>query len=147
MKLTEREMSYKDGSVVVVEMLDNDKSRKAKSNVKEFFGNYETQLRIQWDGLKAEDTAFKALNAVIAGIAGGEGFKPYVWLVMNYSRYITESYEPCNRFKDDNGNVYYKRATLSGVTARGLLKKAAINCIESQRVGNRFEQKVVVPVK
>lgn len=128
-------------------ILDNDASRKAKGNVKEFFGNYETQLKIQWDGLKNEETAFKALNNVIAGIAGGQGEKPYIWLVKNFSRYATADGIPCNRFKNENGKVFYKRATLSGVTARGILKKSALNCIESQRIGNRFQQVIVDPIK
>ena len=128
-------------------MIDNDASRKAKENVRSYFGNYETQLKVQWDGLKNEDTAFKALNSVIAGIAGGQGEKPYIWLVKNFSKYVTADFIPCNRFKDDDNNVYYKRATLSGVTARGLLKKSALNCIESQRIGNRFQQVIVEPIK
>lgn len=126
--------------------IDNDASRKAKESVKAYFGNYETQLKVQWNGLKDEETAFKALNNVIAGIAGGQGEKPYIWLIKHFSRYIDSLERPCNRFKDEDGKVFYKLATLSGVTARGLLKKAAINCIESQRLGNRFEQKVVTPV-
>lgn len=130
----------------VVNVIDNDSSRKAKESVKNYFGNYETQLKIQWNGLKEEETAFKALNNVIAGIAGGEGEKPYIWLVKHFSKYIDKDEKPCNRFKDDNGKTFYKLATLSGVTARGLLKKAALNCIESQRLGNRFEQVVVTPV-
>lgn len=138
-----------NGETRVVKMIDNDASRKAKSNVKDFFGNYETQLRVQWDGLKNEDTAFKALNAVIAGIAGGEGEKPYIWLIKHFTAYVTDSLEPepCSRFKDEDGKVRYRRCTLSGATARGLLKRAALNCIESQRLGNRFSQTVVVPIK
>lgn len=129
-----------------INIIDNDSSRKAKDSVKNYFGNYETQLKIQWNGLKEEETAFKALNNVIAGIAGGQGEKPYIWLVKHFSKYIDKDEKPCNRFKDENGKPFYKLATLSGVTARGLLKKAALNCIESQRLGNRFEQVVVTPV-
>ena len=139
-------VTAKVGETRTITMIDNDASRKAKNNVKEYFGNYETQLRVQWNGLKDEDTAFKALNNVISGIAGGEGEKPYIWLIKHFSRYATADGMPCNRFKDEDGKVYYKLATLSGVTARGLLKKSALNCIESQRIGNRFEQTVVVPV-
>lgn len=137
----------KVGEIRNIAVIDNDASRKAKNNVKDFFGNYEKQLKAQWDGLKNEDTAFKALNSVIAGIAGGVGEKPYIWLIKNFSRYISADLEPCNRYKDENGKPYFKRATLSGVTARGLLKKSALNCIESQRLGNRFEQIVVDPTK
>ena len=129
-----------------LKVLDNDSSRKAKENVRAYFGTYETQLKIQWDGLKNEDTAFKALNNVIAGIAGGQGEKPYVWLVKNFSKYVTADFVPCNRFKGEDGKVYFKTCTLSGVTARGLLKKSALNCIESQRIGNRFHQVIVEPV-
>lgn len=143
-KVTE---TAKVGEIRNIAVIDNDASRKAKNSVKDFFGNYEKQLKIQWDGLKNEDTAFKALNSVIAGIAGGVGEKPYIWLIKNFSRYVTADGEPCNRYKDENGKTYFKRATLSGVTARGLLKKSALNCIESQRLGNRFEQSVVEPIK
>lgn len=125
--------------------IDNESSRKAKDSVKSYFGNYETQLKVQWDGLKNEDTAFKALNAVIAGIAGGQGEKPYIWLIKNFSKFVDVNGCPCNRFKDEDKKPFYKLATLSGVTARGLLKKAALNCIESQRIGNRFEQIIVTP--
>lgn len=129
----------------VINTIDNDSSRKAKESVKSYFGNYETQLKIQWNGLKDEETAFRALNGVIAGIAGGQGEKPYIWLIKHFSRFIDSQERPCNRFKDEDGKPFYKLATLSGVTARGLLKKAALNCIESQRLGNRFEQVVVTP--
>lgn len=129
-----------------INTIDNDSSRKAKESVKNYFGNYETQLKIQWNGLKEEETAFKALNAVISGIAGGQGEKPYIWLVKHFSKYIDKDEKPCNRFKDEDGKPFYKLATLSGVTARGLLKKAALNCIESQRLGNCFKQVVVTPI-
>lgn len=122
---------------------DNAASKAGKNSINNYFGDYETQLRVQWDGLKAEDTAFKALNTVIAGIAGGQGEKPYIWLIKKFSKYVTEQGQPCNRYKDEGGKVYFKLATLSGVTARGLLKKAALNCIESNRLGNRFRQEVV----
>lgn len=121
----------------------NDESRKAKTSLKNFFGDYAIQLNLQWQGLKNEDTAFKALNAVIAGIAGGENESPATWLIKHFSKYVTENYEPCNRRKDDDGNVYFTKAIQTGVTARGLLKKAAINCIESNRIGNRFQQIIV----
>lgn len=139
--------SVKNAESRTITMIDNDASRKAKANVKEFFGNYETQLRIQWDGLKNEDTAFKALNNVIAGIAGGQGEKPYIWLVKNFSKYVTADFIPCNRRKDEDNKVYFVKAMLTGVTARGILKKSALNCIESQRIGNRFQQVIVEPIK
>ena len=137
-------------SVVIAErdanLFNNEDSRKAKESVKEFFGNYEKQLKLQWDGLKHEDTAFKALNAVIAGIAGGIGEKPEIWLIKNFSKFVTEDLKPCNKHKDANGNVFFKLANLSGSTARGLLKKCALNCIESERIGNRFKQTFVTPI-
>lgn len=123
---------------------DNDESRKAKQSLKNFFGDYATQLKLQWDGLKSEDTAFKALNSVISGIAGSENENPATWLIKHFSKYVTENFEPCNRQKSDDGAVYFTIATRNGVTARGLLKKAAINCIESNRIGNRFSQTIVV---
>lgn len=127
--------------------IDNDASRKAKNAVKGFFDNYDKQLSILWQGLKAEDQAFQALNNVIAGIAGGDGDKPAVWLVKHYSKYVTKDLQPCNRRKNpDTGEVYYTAASLVGQYARGILKKAALNCIESQRLGNRFEQKTVTPI-
>lgn len=137
-------------SVVIAEreanLFTNEDSKKAKESVKAFFSNYEKQLKLQWDGLKREDTAFKALNAVIAGIAGGIGEKPEIWLIKNFSKFVTEDLRPCNKYKNNDGNVYFKLANLSGATARGLLKKCAINCIESERIGNRFKQTIVVPI-
>lgn len=124
---------------------DNNESRKAKESVKAFFDNFDTQLKLQWDGLKNEDTAFKALNAVIAGIAGGQGEKPYIWLIKNFSRYATEDGKPCNKVKTEDGKTIFRLAMLTGNTARGLLKKCAINCIESNRQGNRFSQTIVIP--
>lgn len=136
-------------TVVIAErtttLFDNAASKAGKTSINNYFGDYETQLRVQWDGLKSEDTAFKALNSVIAGIAGGQGEKPYIWLVKNFSRFVTEDLRPCNRYKDEEGRECFRLAALSGVTARGLLKKAAINCIESNRIGNRFKQTIVVP--
>lgn len=123
----------------------NDESRKAKESVKAFFDSFEKQLKLQWDGLKAENTAYKALNSVIAGIAGSKGEKPEIWLIKNFSRYATEDGKPCNKVKTEDGKVVFKVARLSGVTARGLLKKCAINCIESNRQGNRFSQTIVTP--
>ena len=126
-------------------LFDNAASKAGKTSINNYFGDYETQLRIQWEGLKNEDTAFKALNSVIAGIAGGQGEKPYIWLIKNFSKYVTEQGQPCNHYKDEQGRDRFRLATLSGVTARGLLKKAALNCIESNRIGNRFKQTIVVP--
>lgn len=126
-------------------LFDNAASKAGKTSINNYFGDYETQLRIQWDGLKNEDTAFKALNSVIAGIAGGQGEKPYIWLIKNFSKYVTEQGQPCNHYKDEQKRDCFRLATLSGVTARGLLKKAALNCIESNRIGNRFKQTIVVP--
>lgn len=132
-------------NVIAVRALqfDNNESRKAKTSLKNFFGDYAIQLNLQWTGLKNEDTAFKALNSVIAGIAGGENESPATWLIKHFSKYVTENFEPCNKRKDENDNIYFVKAMQTGVTARGLLKKAAINCIESNRIGNRFQQIIV----
>lgn len=125
----------------------NDESRKAKESVKRFFADYAIQLKLQWDGLKNEDTGYKALNTVIAGIAGSKGEKPEIWLVKNFSRYVDADGVPCNRKKEASGKIIYTRAKRNGATARGLLKKAALNCIESNRQGNRFSQTIVNPEK
>lgn len=130
-----------------VERFDNDASRKGKTAVREFFGDYKKQLTALWNGLKEEENAFKALNSVIAGFAGGEGLTPAEWIIVHYSRFIDSDNIPCNRKRDENGDEYFTRCILSGQYARGILKKAAINCIESNRIGNRFQQVVVSPVK
>lgn len=130
----------------VVTMYDNDYSRKGKESVKSFFRNFEKQIALQWKGLKEEETAFKALNNVIAGIAGGQNEKPEIWLLKHFSRYIDKDGNPCNPYKVD-GQTKFRRAVQSGATARGLLQKAALNCIESNRIGNRFQQFVVEPTK
>lgn len=127
-----------------VESINNETSKAAKQAIKSYFADYELQLKLQWDGLKQQDNAFKVLNNVIAGIAGKEGTKPEIWLIMHYSRFVTESLQPCRRRKDSAGNEYFTLATLSGNTAKGLLKAAALNCIESQRIGNHFKQVTVV---
>lgn len=120
-------------------MFTNIESKTAKESVKSYFADYEKLICALWDGLKNEDSAFKALNAVISGIAGGNGQKPAIWLCENYaSRYYKTI---------DGKRVFYKKVkkeykplTISGVTARGILKRSALNAIESQRVGNAFKQ-------
>lgn len=147
---TKKTVSNVETKTVIAErtlQFDNNESRKAKQSLKDFFGDYTKQLNLQWSGLKNEDTAFKALNVVIAGIAGGENESPATWLIKHFSKYVTENFEPCNKRKDDDGNVYFTKAMQTGVTARGLLKKAALNCIESNRIGNRFNQTIVTPAK
>ena len=126
---------------------DNDESRKAKTSVKDFFGDYSKQLRAIWNGLKEEENGFKALNAVISGFAGGENMTAPEWIIAHFAKYVDKNGIPCNRKKDENGAVYYTRCILSGVYARGILKKCALNCIESNRIGNRFTQIVVEPMK
>lgn len=120
-------------------MFTNIESKQAKESVKSYFANYEAQICALWDGMKNEDSAFKALNSVISGVAGGAGMRPAVWLCENYaSRYYRI---------EDGKRVFYKKVkgeykplTISGVTARGILKKSALNAIESQREGNAFKQ-------
>ena len=124
----------------------NEAAKAAKNSVKEYFKDYEKMLSALWNGLKAEEAGFKALNNVISGIAGGCNMKPEIWLITYYSKYVDGNNLPCNRRKDkETGKVYYKRATLSGQFARGILQRAALNCIESQRVGNAFKQEIVTP--
>lgn len=120
-------------------MFTNIESKTAKSSIKSFFANYEDQICALWEGLKKEDEAFKALNTVISGIAGGQGQKAAVWLCDNFaSRYY--------RIEDGKKVFYkkvkneYRKLTINGVTARGILKKSALNAIESQRIGNAFKQ-------
>lgn len=120
-------------------MFTNVESKNAKASVKSYFANYEAQICALWDGMKNEDSAFKALNSVISGVAGGVGMRPAVWLCENYaSRYYRI---------EDGKRVFYKKVkgeykpmTISGVTARGILKRSALNAIESQREGNAFKQ-------
>lgn len=120
-------------------MFTNIESKTAKNSVKSFFANYEDQICALWEGLKKEETAFQALNSVIAGIAGGQGQKAAIWLCDNFaSRYY--------RIEDGKKVFYkkvkneYRKLTINGVTARGILKKSALNAIESQRIGNAFKQ-------
>lgn len=138
-------MAVYNGEVREISFIDNDASRKAKNSVREYFRNYEKMLKALWQGLTAEEAGFKALNSVISGIAGGEGATPAVWLIQHFSRYIDAEGKPCNRRKDKDGNIYFTAANLSGVNARGILQRAALNCIESQRQGNRFAQQIVTP--
>lgn len=120
-------------------MFTNIESKQAKESVQSYFSNYEKLICALWDGLKNEDDAFKALNSVVSGIAGGNGQKTAIWLCENYA----------SRFYKivDGKRVYYRKTkdgykplTISGVTARGILKKSALNAIESQRIGNAFKQ-------
>lgn len=123
-----------------MEKFTNIESKTAKVAVKSYFANFEGQINALWNGLKAEDTAYKALNQVIAGVAGGEGKTPAVWLCENFaSRYY--------KIQDNGQKVFFKKIkneykplTISGVTARGILKRAALNAIESNRAGNAFKQ-------
>lgn len=122
-----------------MEQFSNVEAKGLKNGVKSYFGDYEAQINALWNGLKAEDSAYKALNEVISGIAGGEGKTPAVWLCENFA---TRYYRI-----EDGERVYYKKVKgeykpilVNGVTARGILKRSALNAIESQRIGNAFKQ-------
>lgn len=120
-------------------MFTNIESKTAKESVKSYFANYEAQICALWEGMKNEDNAFKALNTVISGIAGSAGMRPAVWLCENYaSRYYR--IEDGKRVFFKKVKKEYKPLTISGVTARGILKRSALNAIESQRIGNAFKQ-------
>lgn len=141
------ETSAKDAIEIATAIIeDNATSKARKTAIRAYFDDYTKILTALWNGLKNEDTAYKALNSVIAGIAGGENTTPANWLVLHYSKFVDKNGLPCNRYKDENGKEFYKLAKLSGATARGILKKCALNCIESQRKGNRFTQIEVLPV-
>lgn len=129
------------------EMYENKESKTRKEAVRAYFKSYDKILSALWNGLKAEEESNKAINAVIAGIAGGEGLTPAVWLVKHFSKYVDINGHPCTIRKDKDGNKYFAKSDLSGVSARGLLQRAVLNFIESARQGNRFEQKVVEPIK
>lgn len=120
-------------------MLTNLQSNKIKSGISTYFNDLDAQLCALWNGLKKERTEYKALNDIIAGLAGSEGLKPYMWLILNFaSRYVDADGLPLKRIKNEDGTYIYKPMRLTGATARGLLKRAAINAIESQRDGNRW---------
>lgn len=129
------------------EMYENKESKARKEAVRAYFKSYDKILSALWNGLKAEEESNKAINAVIAGIAGGEGLTPAVWLVKHFSKLVDENGHPCTKRKDKDGKEYFAKCDLSGVSARGLLQRAVLNFIESARLGNRFEQKVVEPIK
>lgn len=129
------------------EMYENKESKTRKEAVRAYFKSYDKILSALWNGLKAEEESNKAINAVIAGIAGGEGLTPAVWLVKHFSKYVDINGHPCTIRKDKDGNKFYAKCDLSGVSARGLLQRSVLNFIESARLGNRFEQKVVEPIK
>lgn len=117
----------------------NVEAKGLKGGIKSYFGDYEAQINALWNGLKAEDNAYKALNEVISGIAGGEGKTPAVWLCENYAtRYYR--IENCKRVYYKKVKGEYKPILVNGGTARGILKRSALNAIESQRVGNAFKQ-------
>lgn len=120
-------------------MLTNLQSSKVKGGIKAYFNDLDAQLCALWNGLKKERTEYKALNDIIAGLAGSENLKPYTWLILNFaSRYVDAEGMPLKRYKREDGTYTYKAMKLTGATARGLLKRAALNCIESQREGNRW---------
>lgn len=120
-------------------MYTNLQSAKLKNGVTAYFNDLNAQLSALWSGLKKERMEYKALNNVIAGLAGGERMKPYQWLILNFaSRYVDADGLPLKRFKKEDGTYIYKSMKLTGATARGLLKKAALNAIESQREGNKW---------
>lgn len=124
-------------------MYANDYAKSLKGSIREYFSNFDSMLSALWNGLKSEDNAFKALNDTIAGIAGGDGMKPYQWLIVNFaSRYVDANGNPLKKVKQADGTHIYKPMQMSGVTARGVLKRSALNAIESQRSGNAW--KVIV---
>jgi hypothetical protein len=124
-------------------MYTNKSAKDLKGSIRNYFSDFDSMLAALWNGLKAEDATFKALNDVIAGIAGGDGLKPYQWLIANFSsRYFDIDGNPLKKVKQADGTHIYKPMQLNGVTARGTLKRSALNAIESQRNGNTW--KVVV---
>lgn len=120
-------------------MYTNLQSSKIKSGINAYFNDLDSMLSALWNGLKKERAEYKALNEIIAGLAGGENLKPYSWLILNFSsRYVDAEGLPLKRFKNEDGTYTYKSMKLTGATARGLLKRSALNAIESQREGNRW---------
>ena len=125
-------------------MYSNESAKSLKGSIKSYFSNYDSMLSALWNGLKCEDNAFKALNDTIAGIAGGEGLKPYQWLITNFaSRYVDANGTPLKKVKQADGTHIYKPMQMSGVTARGILKRSALNAIESQRSGNAWKVTII----
>lgn len=124
--------------------LTND-NKVAKNEIKNFCKNYEKQIALQFEAMKKDEATkeiIKAMNITLCKEALKEGVNLATYYIAHYSKYITNEGIICRKVKI-NGEATYKARTLNGNTAKGILKDALLNAIESCRKGNKFAQMIV----
>ena len=118
----------------------------AKTSIKSFCKDYAKQINLQFEAMKKDESTkevIKAMNIALCKDALKEGVNLATFYILHYSKFVTTDGIIAKKCKDANGLVYYKSRTLNGNTAKGILKDALINAIESCRKGNKFLQTVV----
>lgn len=114
-----------------------------KVSIKDFCKDYAKQINLQFDAMKKDELTkdvIKAMNITLCKDALKEGINLATFYILHYSKYVTDNGIIAKRCKDDNGNIIYKARLCNGNTAKGILKDALINAIESCRKGTKFEQ-------
>ena len=121
-----------------------------KNDVKEFYNTYSMVLGALWSEFKRTDTnGARFINEAIAGVAGGEGLRPYEYVIAHFSRFVaSDNAQPVTRkaLKDADGRIVgyeYKRKALTASAARVILRDACLNLIESARIGTKFQQGII----
>lgn len=121
-------------------------NKNAKSTIKDFCKDYAKQINLQFEAMKKDDATkevIKAMNITLCKDALKEGINLATFYILHYSKFITKEGIIAKRCKDTKGNIYYKERLCNGNTAKGILKDALINAIESCRKGNKFTQSIV----
>lgn len=118
----------------------------AKTSIKSFCKDYAKQINLQFEAMKKDESTkevIKAMNVALCKDALKEGVNLATFYILHYSKFITKDGIIAKKCKDATGNIYYRARLCSGNTAKGILKDALINAIESCRKGNKFAQMIV----
>lgn len=121
-------------------------NKTAKVSIKDFCKDYAKQIDLQFNAMKQDNDTkdvIKAMNITLCKDALKEGVNLATFYILHYSKFITKDGIIAKKCKDANGNIYYKARLCNGNTAKGILKDALINAIESCRKGNKFNQSIV----
>lgn len=117
--------------------LTND-NKVAKNGIKANCKDYNFMINAIFNEMKSHDNTkevIKAMNIRFCSDACKEGVNLPTFYIMTFSKYV-----------DNKGNIYKKVKNefvlrkLNGITAKGILRDALLNAVETCRKGNRFEQ-------
>lgn len=118
----------------------------AKASIKSFCKDYAKQINLQFEAMKKDESTkevIKAMNIALCKDALKEGVNLATFYILHYSKFVTKDGIIAKKCKDANGSIVYRARLCNGNTAKGILKDALINAIETCRKGNKFEQVVV----